>query len=472
EQYPKAKTQLEAIIANKESPISLKWEAKAELARLFVKAKDFGRAQTQFEEVIKTLDQARAFINREENRLAFSSRQTSFYTDYIGFLVEQHAPLKALLATELIRARTLEEGLGKSQARPAQVQMDAVHAFLHKHEKIILVYWLAHEKSFLWAITPSAVQLFILPPRDQIDARVARYRNAIVHGDDVGQGNEDGLALYNTLIGPAQKLIPREAKVDIIADGNLGKLNFETLLVPGRPPRFWIEKVELESASSIALLIRPKPEHIAPKKLLLIGNAVKASAEYPPLAHAGKEIEKISAYFSAADKIVLSGSQAVPSAYATSNPGQFENIDFVAHGFASDRQPLDSAIILSPEPGSPQQIDKQFKLYAREIVNIKLHARVVIISACSSAGDRAYAAEGLVGLAWAFLRAGAHQVIAALWDVDDESTPKLMDDFYAEWQKNKDAASALRAAKLKMLRSNTAYSNPYFWAPLQLYTGS
>jgi len=43
---------------------------------------------------------------------------------------------------------------------------------------------------------------------------------------------------------------------------------------------------------------------------------------------------------------------------------------------------------------------------------------------------REYAGEGLVGLAWAFLRAGSHNVIGALWDVSDASTPELMGHLY------------------------------------------
>jgi CHAT domain-containing protein len=183
-------------------------------------------------------------------------------------------------------------------------------------------------------------------------------------------------------------------------------------------------------------------------------------------------MQAISLHFKDSEKTVLSGSQAVPSAYKTSDPGRFEIIHFVTHGFANDTRPLDSAIILSAEAGGPAQDDRRFKLYARDIIPIHLNARVVVISACYGAGKRTYSAEGLVGLAWAFLRAGAHQVIAGLWDVDDESTPKLMNDFYAGFLQSRNAAGALRAAKLKMLKSKSAYRRPYFWASLQLYTGS
>ena len=96
---------------------------------------------------------------------------------------------------------------------------------------------------------------------------------------------------------------------------------------------------------------------------------------------------------------------------------------------------------------------------------------MVTISACYGAGTKWYSGEGLVGLAWAFMRAGAHQVVAGLWEVDDRATPDLMDNFYTVLEK-KNPAEALYDAKLKMLHSTGVYRLPYYWASLQLYTGS
>jgi len=85
---------------------------------------------------------------------------------------------------------------------------------------------------------------------------------------------------------------------------------------------------------------------------------------------------------------------------------------------------------------------------------------------------RAYAGEGLVGLAWVFLRAGSHNVIGALWQADDASTPLLMDRLYAELQTGKTPDVALRSAKLSLIRSTSVYRKPFYWAPFQLYAGS
>jgi CHAT domain-containing protein len=153
----------------------------------------------------------------------------------------------------------------------------------------------------------------------------------------------------------------------------------------------------------------------------------------------------------------------------------------VAHGTASRLSPLDSAIVLSKEAANrdsanPDSADADsanpdsFKLYARDIIHHHLRADLVTISACYGAGERQYSGEGLVGLAWAFQFAGARNVIAALWEVTDPSTDKLMSRFYQELAKGAAPDAALRTAKLELLRGNTFHS-PFYWAPFQLYTG-
>jgi CHAT domain-containing protein len=105
-------------------------------------------------------------------------------------------------------------------------------------------------------------------------------------------------------------------------------------------------------------------------------------------------------------------------------------------------------------------------------MNVPLRASLVTISACRSAGAKTYSGEGLVGLSWAFLRAGARNVVAGLWDVTDESTANLMGDFYAELVKGEPPARALRDAKLRMIASHGAYRKPFYWGPFQLYAGA
>jgi len=180
-------------------------------------------------------------------------------------------------------------------------------------------------------------------------------------------------------------------------------------------------------------------------------------------------MKRVENYFPEARRTVLEGKQATPSAYLNSNPERFAYLHFVTHGTASVTRPLESAVILSKEG------DDSYKLYARDIVKHPITAQLVTISACEGAGRTAYSGEGLIGLSWAFLRAGAHNVIGALWEVSDSAAPELMDSFYSELNSGKDTASALRAAKLSLLHSKdtqSVFRKPYYWAPFQLYAGS
>jgi CHAT domain-containing protein len=96
----------------------------------------------------------------------------------------------------------------------------------------------------------------------------------------------------------------------------------------------------------------------------------------------------------------------------------------------------------------------------------------VTISACYGSGLRNFSGEGLVGLSWAFLRAGAHQVIGALWEVNDSSTPQLMAQLYQGLSHGEPPDDALRAAKLTLLHSHGVFRKPLYWGAFQLYTGA
>jgi len=272
----------------------------------------------------------------------------------------------------------------------------------------------------------------------------------------------------------------------VLADGALSQLNFETLIVPGQQPglepHYWIDDVTLMAAPSLAMLSAAKPDQTTTVqrkgkingKLLILGDAVSPSEEFPGLPFAAQEMKEITTHFAAEDEVVFSREQATPSAYVKSDPRQFSYIHFVSHGVASRTDPLDSAIILS-RTGSTSNAstgDEKFKLYARDIMQHAIDARVVTISACNGSGARTFSGEGLVGLSWAFLRAGAHSAIGGLWEVSDESTPQLMDALYQGIEEGKSPATALRKAKLNLLHSRSSFRKPFYWAPFQIYTRS
>src|SRR5687767_15892132 len=89
--------------------------------------------------------------------------------------------------------------------------------------------------------------------------------------------------------------------------------------------------------------------------------------------------------------------------------------------------------------------DRAYRLAARDIAQHPLSARLVTISSCDGAGTATYAGEGLVGLAWAFLHAGAQQVVAALWAVSDSAAPRLMEQMYIGIRADQEPAEIGRA---------------------------
>lgn len=466
-EYAKAKPLLNSVLADRRTPASARWEAEDALANLDETEGKTSQARLEFDKAVRMLRRSWDEITEDEHKLAFSSWAAAFYTDYIRFLLGQGQKEKALQIAESMRARTLEEGLGtrKAQQQPL-LQIPVVQRYLRGKNQAVLAYWLAPETSYLWLITPSDFQIFSLPDKRQIEQKVEQYQKTITDLDDPLQDSQKGQELYRILVEKAEKFIPPQMRVAIIPDGSLGKLNFETLIAPGATPHYWINDHELEDTSSISLLMKSRPDHNGGHRLLIIGDPVEVTKEYGPLRHAGDEINAAARHFSAASRQMVSGAGANPDSYASNKPAEYDLVHFATHGFASDAKPLDSAIVLSPNP------DGNFKLYARDIIHIPVKAEVVTISTCYGAGARTYSGQGLVGLAWAFLRAGAHRVIAGLWKVDDDSTPQLMDTFYAELQNHMNPAAALRDAKRKMLGLKNSFRLPYYWASLQLYAGS
>jgi CHAT domain-containing protein len=460
-------------------PDFLKWEAQHSLARLDEEEKQVKKADAEYRAALATFEAARSTVRHEDSQLSFLTNAQSIYDDYVHFLVAGGKPDEALRWADYSRARTLAEGLGllsKGALRDVHAGPPPLKAreISRQAKGVLLFYWLGEKQSYLWAISPQEVRLFTLPPGADIDSQVQRYRKALNGPQDVLESN-DGRALYRMLVEPAKALLAKDAKVLIIPDGSLNNLNFDTLVVAEPKPHFWIDDADIANASSLRVLaasvVRAKARNphgkIRQRNLLLIGDSVAPSKEYPELPRAAQQMSNVAKHFSAAQQQVFKRDRATPAAYAASDPAQFSYIHFVAHGTASRLSPLDSAIVLSK--GAVET--DSFKLYARDIVHHRLNADLVTISSCYSAGERAYSGEGLVGLAWSFLKAGAHNVIAGLWDVTDASTEQLMDRFYDELDKGATPDAALRAAKLSLLHGSP-YHNPFYWAPFQLYTGS
>lgn len=459
-----AETDLKEIVATRDADISDRWQAQTDLADLYV---DWGKtteADQAFQDAIRIVESARSQIAEEAQRMSILDA-APFFDGYVRFLVEHGETVRAMQVAEFSRSRTLSEGLGV-KLPTAKLDLQQIQLTLKRHNEVILAYWLADKQSYLWAIAAGQTTLFRLPQKTDIDQAVKDYSAQLLDRRKL-ENAPGGSTLYDMLIKPAASLIPKGSHVVIIPHGSLYRLNFETLIVPGNAPHYWIDDVVIENSSSLLFRFGMRRRAaLTPKGLLLMGDPVQATPEYPRLKHAGEEMKAVATHFSPGMETLIADKDAIPAAYFQAKPEEYRFIDFVTHGTAVQLNPLDSAIILSPDK------DHSYKLYARDIIKKPIHSEVVTISACYGAGQRTYSGEGLVGLAWAFMRAGAQQVVAALWEAEDSVTPTLMNDFYGEIKRGKSASDALHAAKVKMLHSSELSNRPYYWASLQLYTGS
>ena len=125
-------------------------------------------------------------------------------------------------------------------------------------------------------------------------------------------------------------------------------------------------------------------------------------------------------------------------------------------------------ILLAPNPSplSRTPIEEDFLLTMRDVLNVQMRARLVVLSCCHSARGE-IKAEGVVGIARAFLGAGARSVLVSLWAIDDEATMEFMKIFYQHLEKGESASAALNQA-MKCMRESDEFSEVDYWAPFVL----
>jgi CHAT domain-containing protein len=437
---------------------SFRWQVQAERAQLLAGMNRAGEARREFQAAIDTGEAARAEIHDQWNRITFSGQALELYQRYVDFLIDRKNFDEALRVAESSHARQLLAKLNATEKFAPLVDFSRV---ARAQGAVILSYWLNGERSYMWVTTPKGSHMCALKGTGKLASQIENYRRQIDARMDFLANPQSSIELYNELIAPAAALIPEGADVIVIPDGPLANLNFETLIAPKNPERYWMSVVSMRVAPSLTLLHEKERRWSAIDSMLLVGGT-HPPPEFRSLPGSQQEIDSIGALFHSAHPLVLSGEQATPARFLQADPGRFSLIHLSAHAVAVKENPLDSSIVLTPE-----KPDGVFRLYARQLAAMNLRAGLVTLSACQGAGAKAVPGEGLVGLTWALLSAGAHNVVAGLWNIPDKASAQLMDTFYAGLQKGQTPGQALRAAKLAMLHRQAP---PYYWAAFQLYS--
>ena len=195
---------------------------------------------------------------------------------------------------------------------------------------------------------------------------------------------------------------------------------------------------------------------------LLVGNPCLNKLKKPPpdLPCAQEEVEMIASILNTRP---LTGREAT-KAEVVKRMSSVGLIHIAAHGSKCTGE-----IALSPNLGwtskFPQK--KDFILQMSDVRAANLRARLVVLSCCHSGRGRILKGEGVVGIARAFLAAGARSVLISLWAIDDEATMVFMKSFYQHLREGKTTSAAIHQT-MKFLRESEKFSEMRYWAPFQL----
>ena len=349
----------------------------------------------------------------------------------------------------------------------------------------MLEYMLGDHESVVWVITADRVKMISLPVRSRIEAVVRTFRAAAENRDQPAGSESAAHRLFSMLLAPVIGELGGARRLVIVPDGILYYLPFEALLDRSRHVLEDFTIAYSPSATAYSLMRRAKREspRTAGMELLAFGDpqfraegrrssaggpAVvrsiyrSAGFTFPPLPNSRTEVAGIARLFSPGQQKTYLGVSATKSSLFAEKLDSYRRLHFATHAMLDERTPTQCGIALTPDGSKGDD----GILRMNEIVDMKLNADLVVLSACQSGLGKLVRGEGMIGLTRAFLYAGAGSVVVSLWKVDDLATSRFMQKFYKRMREGADIPAALRQAKLDMLGSGIpAYRNPYFWAP-------
>jgi CHAT domain-containing protein/tetratricopeptide (TPR) repeat protein len=395
--------------------------------------------------------------------------------------------------------------------QPVPATVNEIRRDLLDPDTVLLEFHLGKDRSFLWAVTSSALVSQTLPGLAPIEA-AARKVHALMIERQRSRGpaaareadrqlETESAALSGLLLGGIGARLDTDWKgkrLLFVASGALAYLPFGALPSPGDgAPRSLLSDHEIVFAPSASVLIALRRDRGAAAKagdsVAVLADPVfdaadprvrprSPSVKKPPSTPIGLtramdslgrggfarlpfsrgEADAIAAFVPRASLLKATDFAANRALVAQGALGDRRIVHFATHGLLDSEHPDLSGLVLSlvDEKGKPQ--DGFLRMH--EIYNLRLPVELVVLSACQTALGREIRGEGLIGLTRGFMYAGARRVVASLWQVDDESTAELMKRFYRSMLKDgRPPSAALRVAQLEMSRDRR-WSAPFYWA--------
>jgi CHAT domain-containing protein/tetratricopeptide (TPR) repeat protein len=343
----------------------------------------------------------------------------------------------------------------------------------------MLAYAVGDTASLLWVIDADGCEVHRLPRRSILQDGVAQLRDAIAHPviEDAAL-RRAARQLYLDVIAPAGARIDDAEHLIVVPDGVLFELPFGTLLTEEPAGTAWEEMPYLVRAhaisyipsASIYLALRTGAGDTEfDRDLLALGDPEYSMLKPLPgvrrdlvrLPYSREEVLNISSKLEEGQKDLHLGRDANEAMLKSKlRTESIRVVHLATHGFVDPSEPTSSGIVLCPDVEGTE--DGYFQTL--EVMALPMDVGLVVLSACESGRGQIGRGEGVVGLSRAFLASGTRAIVASLWPVSDESTARLMEEFYGRMFENRQpAVDALNEARLVLI-DDPRHSHPFHWS--------
>jgi CHAT domain-containing protein len=479
----------EAFAATQEALISRAGDAlRRTMQRLSMEGSELARLIGEREDV-------RASIRQIDNLLSKALTATGTQDRKEELLLRQ---LRQQKMEDLDRASKLLMDKFPTLAQfehPAPAELQAVQNALSEDEAALVTVVTEH-RLLLWAIRHDGFEVSITSTSaDELVGLVSEIRKSLSDAlaRDVEQpvpefDRDKAYRLYEAIISPISSSLTGKKYVVFVPDGALHKIPLH-LALDRKEDRWFIEGYAVATIPSLNALEATRASYRpsrATKGFLGIGapsfsgygrardeetegsHAALRSllSHLPPLPETASELRQIGSLFPASEVTLDLGDRATKEEFVSAPPSAYRNIAFATHAIMAGEAGLEEpAIVLSPDERSVSN----GLLTASEIALLRLDADLVVLSACNTAApDGGPYAEGLSGLARAFMHAGARSMLVSYWAAPRKSTPEITIRFMTAIRADPmlRKAEALRSAILPLLNSGDAeLEHPAYWAP-------
>jgi CHAT domain-containing protein/tetratricopeptide (TPR) repeat protein len=418
---------------------------------------------------------------REDIWSLYFSRFQETYHRLIGQLVDEGRHEEAFLYAERSRAfeplnLILKLPFVPKAFRELTPKGDAIDAARIRRSlpagTVLVEYCVGEERTFVWIVSRDRFEALTLPAgREDVERWTGALQRAAA--------DHDARAFERALYGPYSALLaeplrrvgPSAQRLVFVPDGAMHGLPLAVLRDPVTR-QYVMERAPIEIAGSAALylfsLFHDRELSSTDASVLLVGDPtfnprLPLARELDWLPYARIESQRIRELYGSIAEMRIAGEATVPEFLRLAQKHSI--VHLAVHAIVNAQVPSRSLLLFAPSEHHTGALDAQ-ELLTRLHLD---HTRLVVLSACSSAGGLPVGPEGVAPLVRPLITSGVPGVVGSLWDVDDATAAQLLVSFHRHYRQGSDAAAALQRAQLDLLKDkNPGFSTVLAWAPFQV----